>query len=195
MNPPTHFTLNAVDVAIIVGSLLFVVGVGLIASRRQDKTARGYFLASGQLPWYIIGAAFVSTSVSSEQIVGTVGRAYAKGMGIANWEWWSLPPYTLLILIFIPLYLKNRITTVPEILARRYGPICGNIYSLAMLVAYVFIFMVPVLYGGSLAFSELTGWNFHLVLWGTIALIAAYTVKGGLLSVVWTDAMQCGMLL
>jgi SSS family solute:Na+ symporter len=195
MNAASHFTLNTVDVAIILGSVLFVVGVGLLASSKQDKTARGYFLASGRLPWYIMGAAFVSTSVSSEQIVGTVGRAYAKGMGVANWEWWSLPPYALLILIFIPLYLKNRITTVPEMLTRRYGPICGHIYSLAMLVAYVFIFMVPVLYGGSLAFSELTGWNFHLVLWGTIILIAIYTVKGGLLSVVWTDAMQCGLLL
>ena len=192
---PMHFTLNAVDVTIIVVSLVFVVAVGLWASRKQEKTAKGYFLASGKLPWYIIGSAFVSTSVSSEQIVGTVGKAYANGMGIANWEWWSLPPYTLLILIFIPVYLKNRIATVPEILTKRYGSLCGDIYCWAMLIAYVFIFMVPVLYGGSLAFSELTGWNFYAILWATIALVALYAVKGGLLSVVWTDAMQCAMLL
>jgi solute:Na+ symporter, SSS family len=190
-----EFKLSAIDVAIIVGSVLFVVIVGLFVARRQDKTAKGYFLASGRLRWWIIGAAFVSTSVSSEQIVGTVGRAYQDGMGIANWEWWALPCYTLLIVFFIPIYLKNRIATVPELLTRRFGPLCGDIYSWTMFIAYVFIFMVPVLYGGSLAFSELTGWNFYGVLWATVFLIALYTVKGGLISVMYTDAVQCIMLL
>ncbi|MFA6185929.1 MAG: sodium/solute symporter [Phycisphaerae bacterium] len=190
-----HFELSFIDTLIIVGSVLIVVAVGLLATHRQDKTARGYFLASGKLRWWIIGAAFVSTSVSSEQIVGTVGAAYKNGMGIANWEWWALPPYTLLILFFIPIYLKNRIATVPELLTRRYGQLCGDIYSWTMLFAYVFIFMVSILYGGSLAFSELTGVNFYIVLWATIILIGLYTVKGGLISVMYTDAVQCVMLL
>src|SRR4051812_12515107 len=96
------FSLSVLDLTIIVVSLAMVVGLGLWASRSQGKTARDYFLASGRLPWWIIGAAFVSTSVSSEQIVGTVGQAYQHGMGIANWEWWSLPIYSILIAIFIP---------------------------------------------------------------------------------------------
>jgi len=83
--------MEFLDVAIVALSLLAVVAVGLWASRRQEKTARGYFLASGRLPWYVIGSAFVSTSVSSEQIVGTVGAAYKSGMGVANWEWYVLP--------------------------------------------------------------------------------------------------------
>ncbi len=188
------FALSRLDVAIILVSGIIVLLVGLQASRRQDQTARGYFLASGKLPWWIIGSAFVSTSVSSEQIVGTVGAAYKHGLGIANWEWCSLPVYTLLILFFIPVYLKNRVTTVSEFLQRRYSPLCADIYSWIMLFAYVFIFLVPVFYGGSLAFSQLTGWNFYLVLWGMVVFVAAYAVKGGLASVVWTDAIQCLML-
>ena len=195
MTGEASFHLNAIDIAIILGSLLVVVVAGLWASRRQGKTARDYFLASGRMPWYIIGAAFVSTSVSSEQIVGTVGQAYKHGMGIANWEWWSWPIYTVLIAIFIPVYLRNRIATVPELLSRRFSPACGNIYSYTMLFAYVFVFMVPVLYGGSLTFAQLTGWNFYVVLWGMVLLVALYTVKGGLMSVMWTDAVQCVMLL
>ena len=65
------FALSSLDIGIIVTSIVAVVCVGLWAGRNQEKTARGYFLASGRLPWYIIGAAFVSSSVSSEQIVGT----------------------------------------------------------------------------------------------------------------------------
>lgn len=187
--------MNSIDISIIVASLLCVVAVGLFAGRKQDKTAKGYFLASGRLPWFVIGTAFVSTSVSSEQIVGTVGMAFKNGMGVANWEWWTLPVYSLFIIFFAPLFLKTKITTVPEYYSRRFGPLCSDIYSWIMLLAYVFVFMVPVLYGGSLAFSQLTGLNFYLVLWLTVAMVAGYTAKGGLASVMWTDALQCLMLL
>jgi SSS family solute:Na+ symporter len=189
-----NFALSPLDLGIIVTSIVAVVAVGLWAARNQDKTARGYFLASGRLPWYIIGAAFVSTSVSSEQIVGTVGATYKYGMGIANWEWWLAPTYGLLTLVFVPIWLRNRVTTVPEFLARRFGPLCADIYSWVMLCAYVFVFMVTVLYSGSLALTELTGWNFYAVLWIMVALVALYTTKGGLSSVIWTDALQCVML-
>ncbi len=189
-----QFALSKIDVLILVLAPTIVVLVGLIAARYQDKTARGYFLASGRLPWYIIGAAFVSTSVSSEQIVGTVGMAYKHGMGIANWELFSFPVVTLMITVFFPLYLKNRITTVPEMFAKRFGPLVADIYSWVMCVAYVFIFMVPVLYGGGLAFSELTGLPFLLVLWLIVLLVGLYAIKGGLGSVMWADAVQCLML-
>jgi SSS family solute:Na+ symporter len=191
----TSFVLSPLDVSIIVASLVFVVIVGLWASRGQSKTARGYFLASERLPWWIIGSAFVSTSVSSEQIVGTVGAAYRHGMAIVNWEWWTLPTYSLLLVFFIPVYLQNRVATLPEYLTRRYGPLCADIYSWVMLAAYTLVFMVPVLYGSTLVLSRLTGWSFSAVLWSTVALVGLYTVKGGLASVMWTDAVQCVMLL
>ena len=97
------FHLSALDILIIVASIVLVVVIGFIAARKVKKTAQGYFLASGNMPWYLIGAAFVSTSVSSEQIVGTVGAAYKGGLGIANWEWWVLPTYLLMMIFFIPI--------------------------------------------------------------------------------------------
>ncbi len=186
--------LTTLDIAIILAETLFVVAVGLYTARKAERTTAGYFLASGKMPWWLIGAAFVSTSVSSEQIVGTVGATYKGGLAVANWEWWSLPPYTLVILFFIPLYLRNRIMTVPELLNRRYGPACGAIYSCVILVGYVFIFLPPILYGGSITFSQLTGWPPWAVIVGIALLTASYTLLGGLGSVMWTDAIQCVML-
>ena len=186
--------MNAIDLVVVILSLVIVMAVGLWASRRRDTSAAGYFLASGKLPWWIIGSAFVSTSVSSEQIVGTTGAAYAQGMVIANWEWWTLPTYALLIVLFIPLYLRNRVTTVADFLERRYGPLCRDVYSWVMLAAYVFVFLVPVLYSGSLAIARLMDWSLYAVLWTMVVLVALYTAKGGLVAVMWTDAVQCVML-
>lgn len=189
------FHLTALDVFIIVAATLVVVIVGLLAARRTPATTEGYFLASGTMRWWVIGSAFVSTSVSSEQIVGTVGQAYRGGLAIANWEWWCLPTYILMLVFFIPLYLRNRILTVPEFLNRRFGPACGAIYSVVTLLGYVFIFLPPVLYGGSLTLSQLTGWPPWAVLTGIAVLTGSYTLLGGLGSVMWTDALQCAMLL
>jgi SSS family solute:Na+ symporter len=186
--------MSPIDLTIIAASLLLVVAVGLWASRRRARTAGDYFLASGRLPWWIIGSAFVSTSVSSEQIVGTTGAAYKSGMVVANFEWWTLPTYSLMLVFFLPIYLRNRVTTVPDFLDRRFGPLCRDIYSWVMLVAYIVVFAVPVLWGGSLTIAAVMKWNQSLVLWGMVLLVAAYTVKGGLISVMWTDAVQCLML-
>jgi len=190
-NIVNEFSLSAIDVIIIAAAILGVVFIGLWASRKVEKTSNSYFLASGNMPWWLIGAAFVSTSVSSEQIVGTVGVAYANGMGVANWEWFALPVYSLCIIFFIPIYLRNKIMTIPEIFRKRFGPLCGDIYTWVMLFAYIFVFLVPVLYGGSLAFQRLTGWPFYVILWAIVITVASYAIKGGLRSIMWADALQC----
>lgn len=189
------FHLTLADILIILAETLFVVVIGLLAARKVERTTAGYFSALGKMPWYLIGAAFVSTSVSSEQIVGTIGATYKGGLAIANWEWWSLPTYSLMMVFFIPLYLRNKIMTVPELLNRRFGPVCGGIYSIVILVGYVFIFLPPVLYGGSLTLSELTGWPQWYILLGIVLLTGSYTLLGGLSSVMWTDSIQCLMLI
>ncbi len=189
------FHLSTLDVSIIVGVTLLVVAIGLAAAKKVKRTTKGYFLASGSMPWYLIGTAFVSTSVASEAIVGTVGATYRGGLGIANWEWWALPTYLLTMIFFIPMYLRNKITTVPELLNRRFGPACGNIYSIVMLIGYVFIFLPPIIYGGSITLAELTGWKQQYVMVGLVVFTASYTLLGGLTSVMWTDAIQCVLLI
>lgn len=186
-----NFSLSSLDIVIIAGVTLLVIVVGLIAAKRADRTVTGYFLASGKMPWYLVGAAFVATTVSSEQIVGTMGATYKDGMGIANWTWWALPTYLLTMIFFIPMYLRNKIMTVPEFLKRRFGQASSSIYSLVMVVGYVFVFLPPVLYGGSITVGELTGWNQHYVMAGIVLATGSYTLLGGLNSVMWTDAIQC----
>ncbi len=116
-------------------------------------------------------------------------------MGIANWEWFGLPCYALVLTVFIPIYLKNRVTTVPGFLADRFGPACGTIYSCMLLAFYVCIYTVTVLYAGSLAFSQVTGWNFYFVLALIVVGVGAYSIHGGLTSVMWADLFQCVLLM
>ena len=101
--------LNTADIIIIIASLILVVVVGIVSGRKRDDTAGGYFLAGRKMPWWVIGCSFVATGISSEQIVGTVGITYQHGMGIANWEWFALPAYSLVLVIFIPIILRTKL--------------------------------------------------------------------------------------
>lgn len=193
--------LTPVDIVIIVVSILFVIAVGAIAGRKRGDTAHGYFLGGNRMPWWLIGTAFVATGISSEQMIGTVGITYDYGMGIGNWEWFGLPGYTLVLLFFIPIYLKNKVTTVPGFLADRFGPAVGTAYSALLLFLYVFVYMSMVLYAGSLAFSHaffgdsVTMWQTILVLVLIAVGVGAYTIHGGLASVMWADLFQCLLLM
>lgn len=189
------FHLSVLDVVIIAVQTALVIVIGFMAARRIQRTTAGYFLASGRMPWYLIGAAFVSTSVSSEQIVGTIGAAYKSGLAIANWELWVLPTYLLMMIFFIPMYLRNRIMTVPELLKQRFGPACSMIYSIVFLLGYIFVFLPPILYGGSITLSQLTGWPEYYVMIGIVVVTGSYTLLGGLSSVMWTDTIQCIFLI
>ena len=193
--------LTTIDVVIILVSMAFVVGVGIVAGRNRGDTAHGYFLGGNRMPWWLIGTAFVATGISSEQMIGTVGITYDYGMGIANWEWFGLPAYTLVLLFFIPIYLRNKVATVPGFLADRFGPAVGTAYSCLLLFLYVFVYMAMVLYAGSLAFSraffgqEVFWWQTALVLLLIAVGVGAYTIHGGLTSVMWADLFQCILLM
>ncbi len=193
--------LTTIDVVIILVSMAFVVGVGVAAGRKRGDTAHGYFLGGNRMPWWLIGTAFVATGISSEQMIGTVGITYDYGMGIANWEWFGLPAYTLVLLFFIPIYLRNKVATIPGFLADRFGPAVGTAYSCLLLFLYVFVYMAMVLYAGSLAFSHAV-FGENVLWWQTILMLAliavgvgAYTIHGGLTSVMWADLFQCILLM
>ena len=192
--------LSTIDVVIIVASMLLVISVGAIAGRNRGDTAHGYFLGGNKMPWWLIGTAFVATGISSEQMIGTVGITYDYGMAIGNWEWFALPCYTMVLVFFIPIYLKNKVTTVSGFMSDRFGPAVGTTYSCILLLLYICVYMVTVLYAGSLAFSnvvftEVTWWKTLLVLLFIAAGVGAYTIHGGLTSVMWADLFQCILLM
>lgn len=121
---------STIDLLVCLAYLVAVVAVGFFSSRRQHASVSGYFQADHQLPWYAIGFSIVAAGISSEQFVGEMGYAYKLGLPVANWEWLVLPGLSVLLWIFVPLYVRNRIATMPEYLERRFGPRARTLYAL-----------------------------------------------------------------
>ena len=183
------------DAVFFVGYMVVVLTIGFAVARREKRTIHEYFRAGNRLPWYAVGASIIAAGVSSEQFVGEVGYAYKLGMPVMNWEWMVFPALSVLLLIFVPLYVRNHITTMPEYLEGRYGPRARTLYALLIIASYIFANFALVFYTGGYALEKMWHVNRIAAVWLLAAATGAYTIYGGMLSVAWTDFFQCLLLM
>ena len=186
---------TAVDLVICLGYFVLVVAIGFLTSRREHDSVQGYFRADNRLPWYAIGFSIVAAGVSSEQFVGEVGYAYKLGMPVVNWEWLVWPGLSLLLWVFVPLYVRTNVATMPEYLERRFGVHCRRLYAGLTIATYVLVNFALVFYTGGFALEKMWGVNRLLAVWLLALVTGAYTVYGGLTAVAWTSSLQCLLLL
>lgn len=186
---------NSIDLACFVGYFLVVVAIGFSVGHKQRTTVSGYFRGGNRLPFYAIGFSIVAAGISSEQFVGEVGYAYKLGMPVANWEWSVFPALTVLLWIFIPLYFRNRVTTMPEYLERRFGGQARTLYAVLLIASYVLVNFAIVFYTGGFALEIMWGFDRLTAVWVLALVTGLYTVYGGLTAVAWTSSFQCILLM
>lgn len=169
--------------------------IGLIAGRKKKVGAADFFLQQNKLPWYIIGFSFITAGVSSEQFIGTVGSVYGRGMVIANWEWGNAIAVLVMVVLFIPYYLKKKVLTIPAFLEQRFNKKVGVLFAIISILIYVFINLAGVLYSGAFAMSNILGINLYTAIFIITIVVGFFTIYGGMASIAWTNVWQAIMLI
>jgi len=191
----TATNISNIDIAIVISYFAIVLGIGLWISRKT-KTGEDLFLGGRAFGWGLIGLSLFASNISSSTIIGLSGAAYTSGIVGSVYEWMSGLPLIAAALIFIPLYLKNRITTVPEYLEKRFDRRSQLFFSAVTIFITIVVDTAAALYAGSLVLQVFFP---NLVMWQTVfmlALIAGiYTAFGGLKAVIYTDAIQAVILI
>lgn len=187
--------LSSYDYAAFFIYLAVFVGIGLWAGRRRRSEAADFYLRKNHLSWYVIGFSLVAAGVSSEQFIGTVGAVYSRGLVTANWEWGIAPAIVIMVVLFVPYYLKKQILTTPEFLEKRFDKRVSFLYAVLSVLIYVFINLAGVLYSGAFAMSQIL----NIPLYWCIAFIAGtvgfFSIYGGMASLAWVSVLQAVMLL
>ncbi|WP_031339438.1 sodium:solute symporter family transporter, partial [Xanthomonas maliensis] len=95
---------------------------------------------------------------------------------------------------FLPIFLRNRIYTMPQFLEQRYGNRIRTLMAVFWLGLYIFVNLTSILWLGSIAVTQVTGMDqlLALTLMGVFAL--AYQLYGGLKAVALTDIVQVCLL-
>lgn len=188
-------TISNIDLGIIFGYFIIVFIIGIVVARKT-KTGDDLFLGGRTLTWGLIGLSLFASNISSTTLVGLAGAAYSTGIVQSVYEWGSAIPFIVLAFIFVPLYLKSKITTIPEFLEYRFDRRSRVFFSSVTIIASIIIDTAGGLYAGSIVLQTFFP---NLELWYTCAglsLIAGiYTAFGGLKAVVYTDALQAIILI
>ena len=172
-----------------------VMGIGWWSSRKSLNDSRNYFLGGGSIGWAAIGASLFASNISAEHFIGLAGSGASSGLAVGQFEWLACLALLLLGWIFVPVYLRTGVFTMPEFLERRYNPACRAYLSGVSLIAYIFTKISVSVYAGALVLETILGWN----IWaGAVFLIMAtgiYTIFGGLRAVIYTDFFQAFILI
>ena len=190
--------LATIDIGVFAAYVLGIIALALWVSRDKeghDKNTEDYFLAGKSLPWWAIGASLIAANISAEQIIGMSGSGYALGLGIASYEWMAAITLVVVGKYMLPIFLKQKIYTMPQYLEQRYNHSVRMVMATFWLALYVFVNLTSVLWLGALAINTIAGVDmlYGMIFLGGFAL--TYSLYGGLKAVALTDIVQVVLLI
>lgn len=188
-------SIDTSDILVFIGYFVVLIFIGYWSGRKKSKSAEDFFLAGGKLSWYVIGFAIIAAGISSEQFIGTVGYAFSHGISVANWEWLNGPSILILILIFVPFYLRRKVVTMPQFLEMRFNGKVRSLFAIITILTYVLINLAGVIFSGGYVLNVIFGINLYLAIWGITLLGGLFAIWGGMASVAWTNVFQSVLLL
>ena len=157
--------------------------------RSSGKATHDFFLAEGSLTWWAIGASLIASNISAEQFIGMSGSGYRIGMAIAVYELMAALTLIIVAVFFMPVYLKNRIYTMPQFLEQRYGKAVATTMAVFWLGLYVVVNLTAILYLGALAISSIAGLDVMACM-VFLAVFATVITLGGMKVIGYTDVVQ-----
>ncbi|XP_060751328.1 sodium/glucose cotransporter 1 [Tachysurus vachellii] len=183
---------NPADISVIVIYFVVVLAVGIWAMVRTNRsTVGGFFLAGRSMVWWPIGASLFASNIGSGHFVGLAGTGAAAGIAIGGFEWNALVVVLILGWIFVPIYIKAGVVTMPEYLKKRFGGQRIRIYlSVLSLVLYIFTKISADMFSGAIFINQALKMNIYLAVIMLLLITALYTVTGGLAAVIYTDTLQ-----
>jgi SSS family solute:Na+ symporter len=156
--------------------------------------SKDFFLAEGALTWWAIGASLIASNISAEHFIGMSGSGFALGLAISSYEWMASATLIIIAIFFIPVYLKNKIYTMPQFLSKRYNDKVSTIMAIFWLLVYVFVNLTSIIYLGALAITSISGISFQWCMVG-LALFSIIVTLGGMKVIGYTDVIQVFVLI
>lgn len=190
--------LHTADFVVFGIYFLIVAGYGwwIYKRKKSAKTStKDYFLAEGSLTWWAIGASLIASNISAEQFIGMSGEGFFSGIAVAVYEWMGALTLIIIAVWFMPVYLKNKIFTMPQFLRERYNESVAIIMAVFWLFLYIFVNLTSILYLGSKAISALAGPDYFHTIILLLALFALVIALGGMKVIGYTDVIQVAVLI
>lgn len=187
--------LTSLDYGIVAIYGAVVIALCIRVTRRAPDIDELYLAGRSFGPW-VIGLSLFASNISSTTLIGLPGAAWESGISVANYEWMAALVLLFSAAFVVPVFIKQRIVTIPELLERRFDAGVRKYLSAVSLFLSIVLDTAGSLYAGSLVLMLFIP---GLSLGPTCAALAlfagVYTAAGGLRAVAYTDTLQAVVLL
>ena len=194
------------DVFAILTYFGIVLFLGLIKRSDDQTSSKEFFLKSNSLRWPSVALSTIATNIHAGHFIGMAGSAYLFGIAQANFEINAVQGILIAAFLFVPFYLKEKVTTVSQFLEIKLGRKVGLTYSILMILLYSCLYLGSILFWGAYAinamFPDAVAFlgsdpmqRIFIIAVALGAFSAFYTYLGGLGAVVRTDMVQLVLLL
>jgi len=189
--------LQRADYLVFFVYFIVVSAYGYYIYRKKKSAAtdsKDFFLAEGSLTWWAIGASLIASNISAEHFIGMSGSGYALGLAISTYEWMAAATLIIVAVFILPIYLRNKIFTMPQFLARRYNQQVSTLMAVFWLLVYVFVNLTSIIYLGALAITSISDISFGWSIAGLV-LFSVIVTLGGMKVIGYTDVIQVLVLI
>ncbi len=194
------------DFIIVLFYFFVIMAVALRGKVKADSSADEYFLSSRNLPWYSVALSTIATNIQGYQFLGMMGSAYLFGLAQANLEINAVQGILIGAFVFVPLFLRQKITTITQFISKKLGHRIALFYSIANIALFATVTIGAALFWGAYAAELVFGEQLSVLHPDRIVRIALlililgvfsaiYTYLGGLSAVVKTDIIQFSVLI
>ena len=183
------FVLSWIDYSVMIIYFAFVLGIGW-ALKRYMKDANAFLEAGRSMPAWVAGLAFISTNLGALEVMGMTGSGLKYGMLTTHFYWvGAIPAMVFLAMFMMPVYCGSKARSVPEYLKLRYAEKTRGLNAILFAVMTILASGISM-YALAILMEKVLGWNFHLSLILSAAIVLVYTYLGGLSSAIYNEVLQ-----
>lgn len=187
--------LTTLDFFIVAVYLLTLLVIGYVVSVRQSKKNETLFMAGNSLNWYNIGFNMWGTNVGPSSLLAFSSIGYATGIVAGNFEWYAFVFLLLLAIVFAPLYISSKVSTMPEYMGKRYGDSTQNILAWYAMVKILVSWLSLGLFSGGILVRQILG----IPMWQSVTVLVIFsgifTFAGGLKAIAKVNVFQMILLI
>lgn len=183
------FNLTWIDYTVMIIYFLFVLGIGW-ALKKYMKDAKSFLEAGRSMPAWVAGLAFISTNLGALEVMGMTGSGMKYGMLTTHFYWiGAIPAMVFLALFMMPFYYGSKARSVPEYLKLRFDEKTRGLNAILFAVMTILASGISM-YALAILMEKVLGWNFHMSLILSAAIVLGYTYLGGLSSAIYNEVLQ-----
>lgn len=175
--------------------ILATLGLGLYGYKHTKRDKDAYLLGKNKTNAVIIALSYGATFLSASAVIGFGGQAAVHGASLMWLCFLNLAVGVIVAFMFLGprtrrLGKKLKASTFADLIGKAYGSKGIRFFTAMLIIVMMPLYCAAVLKGGVNSLAVITGLNYDLMLMALSLIVVIYVVVGGVIAVMYNDALQ-----